>query len=109
MGIRQRCWTAIALYLLSLPGSQLTSANAIVLPSGENGTNMADPRIEPALNHVGIVNNGESGVYLGNYHGKSWVLTANHVGLGSFGLGGITYSAVAGSAHQLLNPDSGHS
>jgi hypothetical protein len=106
MGIRQRCWTAIALYLLSLPGSQLTSAKAMVLASGESGTKTADPRIEPALNHVGLVNNGESGVYLGNYHGKSWVLTANHVGPGSLELGGITYSAVAGSAHQLLNPDS---
>jgi hypothetical protein len=106
MGIRQRCWTAIALYLLSLPGSQLTSAHAMVLASGESGTNTTDPGIEPALNHVGIVNNGESGVYLGNYHGKSWVLTANHVGPGSFDLGGVTYSAVAGSAHQLLNPGS---
>ncbi len=78
----------------------------MVLVSSEIGTNTGDPRIEPALNHVGIVNNGESGVYLGNYQSKSWVLTANHVGPGSFELGGITYSAVAGSGHQLLNPDS---
>jgi hypothetical protein len=105
MGIRQRCWTVIALYLLSLPGAQLTSAQAMVLASGESGTNTGDSRIKPMLNHVGIVNNGESGVYLGNYQGKSWVLTANHVGPGSFGLGGITYRAVAGSAHELLNPD----
>jgi hypothetical protein len=104
MGIRPRCWTAIALYLLSLPGAQLTSANAIVLASGESSTNTADLRIGPTLNHIGIANNGQSGVYLGNYHGKSWVLMANHVGPGSFELGGITYSAVAGSAHQL-NPD----
>jgi hypothetical protein len=34
------------------------------------------------------------------------VLTANHVGPGSFELGGITYSAVAESARQLANPDS---
>jgi hypothetical protein len=106
MGIRQRCWPAIALYLLSLLGSQLTSANAMVLASAESSTNTSDPRIERALNHIGIANNGESGVYLSNYHGKSWVLTANHVGPGSFELGGITYNAVAGSAHQLLNPDS---
>ena len=57
MGIRQRCWTAIALYLLSLPGSQLTSANAMVSASGGSGTNAADSRVEPALNHIGIVNN----------------------------------------------------
>ena len=106
MGIRQRRWTAIALFLLFLPESQLTSVEAMVLASGESGTNTADPGIKPALNRVGIVNHGESGVYLGNYHGKSWVLTANHVGPGSFELGGGTYRAVAGSAHQLLNPDS---
>src|SRR5258707_14433389 len=104
MGIRRRCWTAIALYLLSLPGSQLTSANAMVLASGESGTNTADPRIEPALNRIGIVNNGGSGVYLGNSHGKSWVLTGNHVGPGSFQLGGITHRGVAGSRHPLVNP-----
>ena len=75
LGVRQR-WTGLALYLLSLLGSQLTSAKAMVLVSSEIGTDTADPRIEPALNHVGIVNNGESGVYLGNYQGKSWVLTA---------------------------------
>src|ERR1700757_1480705 len=99
MGMRQRCWTALALYLLALSGSQLTSATAMVLASGDSGTNIADSRIEPALNHIGIVNNGESGVYLGNYHGKSWVLTANHGGPGSFELGDISYSVVDGSAH----------
>jgi hypothetical protein len=105
MGMRQRSWTVIALYLLALSGFQLTSANAMVLASGDSATNISDPKIEPALNHIGIVNHGESGVYLGNYHGKSWVLTASHVGPGSFELGGVTYCAVAGSAHQLLNPD----
>src|SRR5260370_9668260 len=53
------------------------SANAMVLASSESGTNTADPRIGLALNHIGIANNGQSGVYLGNYQGKSWVLTAN--------------------------------
>lgn len=106
MGIRQRGWAAIALCLFFFPGSELPSAQAMVLASGESGTNLADPRIESAFNHIGVVNNGESGVYLGNYHGKSWVLTANHVGPGSFELGGITYRVVAGSAHQLFNPDS---
>src|SRR5258708_38153700 len=106
MGIRRRCWTAIALYLLSLPGSQLTSGNAMVLASGESGTNTADPRIEPALNRIGIVNNGECVVYLGNSHGKSWVLTANHAGPASFQSGDSTRTAVAWPAHQLLGPES---
>ena len=106
MGTCQRRWTAIALYLLSLSASQLMNTKAIVLASGDSAANPSGSRTGLPLDHVGIVNNGESGVYLGNYHGKSWVLTANHSGPGSFVLGGITYNAVAGSAHQLLNPDS---
>lgn len=43
--------------------------------------------------YVGSVNHA-SGVYLGN----GWVLTAAHVGAGTFTLQGITYTAVAGSA-----------
>ena len=106
MGIRQRRWTAIALYFLYLSGSQLTSTKAIVLASADSTTNKSGSRSGLPLDHVGIVNRGESGVYLGNYHGKSWVLTANHSGPGLFELGGITYNAAAGSTHQLLNPDS---
>jgi hypothetical protein len=106
MGIRQRRWTAIALYFLYLSGSQLTSTKAIVLASADSATNKSGSRSGLPLDHVGIVNRGESGVYLGNYHGKSWVLTANHSGPGLFELGGITYNAAAGSTHQLLNPDS---
>jgi hypothetical protein len=106
MGIRQRCWTAIALYLLFLSGSELTKVNAMVLAAGDSTTNTPESRTGLPLDHVGVVNNGESGVYLGDYHGKSWVLTANHGGPGSFELGDITYDAVAGAAHQLLNPDS---
>ena len=43
-------------------------------------------------NYVGSLN-GASGVFLGNYGGNGWVLTAAHVGAGSFTLGGATYSA----------------
>jgi hypothetical protein len=82
------------------------STKAIVLASGGTTANTSGSRTGLPLDHVGIVNNGESGVYLGNFHGKSWVLTANHSGPGSFKLGGITYHAVAGSTHQLVNPDS---
>ncbi len=48
--------------------------------------------------YVGQVNSA-SGVYLGD----NWVLTAGHVGAGSFTLAGITYSAVSGSAHTLTS------
>jgi Trypsin-like peptidase domain len=106
MGISQRLWIAIALYLLFLSGSQLTNTKAIVLASDDSATNKSGPTNGLPLDHVGLVNNGESGVYLGNYHGKSWVLAANHSGPGSFELGGITYHSLAGLTHQLLNPDS---
>ncbi|HYZ72138.1 MAG TPA: hypothetical protein VE641_03615 [Chthoniobacterales bacterium] len=106
MGIRQRCWTAIALSFLFLSGSQLTNTKAIVLASYDSTTNNLGSSNGLPLDHVGIINHGESGVYLGNYHGKSWVLTANHSGPASFELSGITYHAIAGSAHQLSNPDS---
>ena len=105
MGIRQRCWTT-AFYLLCLSDFQITNAKAIVLASADSAANTPDSRTGLPPNHIGIVNNDESGVYLGDYHGKSWVLTANHSGPGSFELGGIIYNVVAGSAHQLLNPDS---
>src|ERR1700748_2685593 len=106
MGIPQRLSAAIALYLLFVSGSQLTNTKAMVLASADTATNKSGPTSGLPLDHVGVVNHGESGVYLGNYHGKSWVLTANHSGPGSFELGGITYPAVAGSTRQLSNPDS---
>jgi hypothetical protein len=100
MGIRE-----IALCVLLFAGFQLAKAKAIVLASADSAANTPDSRTGLPLNHVGIVNHGESGVYLGDYRGKSWVLTANHSGPGSFELGDISYNVVGGSAHQLLNPD----
>lgn len=50
--------------------------------------------------YVGTVN-GASGVYLGN----NWVLTAGHVGAGTFTLGITPYSAVVGSARVFGTAD----
>jgi hypothetical protein len=104
MGIRRRCWTAIAICLLFLSGCQLTNVEAILLASDDSSTNTSGLSAGLPLDHIGIVN-GESGIYLGSYHGKPWVLTASHGGPGMFELGGVAYNAVAGSTHQLLNPD----
>src|SRR5262249_11495973 len=41
--------------------------------------------------YVGTIVGG-SGVFLGNYAGSYWVLTAGHVGAGTFTLGGMTYA-----------------
>src|SRR5208283_1275049 len=65
--------------------------------------NLSDPGSTP-WNYVGSIN-GASGVYLGDYDGTNWVLTAAHVGLGNFTLGGVTYDAVSGSAFSIYNSD----
>ena len=49
-------------------------------------------------NYVGQVN-GDSAVYLGN----GWVITAGHVGVANFVLGGNTYAAVPGSTQTISN------
>jgi hypothetical protein len=46
--------------------------------------------------YVGTVN-GASGVYLGN----GWVITAGHVGGGTFSVGGNSYSMVSGSSQSI--------
>ncbi|HET6553628.1 MAG TPA: trypsin-like serine protease [Dyella sp.] len=50
--------------------------------------------------YVGQVN-GASGVYLGN----GWVLTAGHVGQGTFTLDGNNYAEIAGSSASIGNAD----
>jgi hypothetical protein len=62
MGIPQRLWTAIALYLLFLSGSQLTSTKAIVLASADSATNKSGSRSGLPLDHVDIVNHGDPGL-----------------------------------------------
>jgi hypothetical protein len=58
-------------------------------------TNTNDPGTA-GWNYVGSIG-GASGVFFGNYGGTGWVLTAAHVGAGSFTLGGTTYSATGTS------------
>lgn len=75
---------------------------AVIVYGGDGTQNTTAPANGAPWNRVGVVN-GASGVYLGSYAGKDWVLTADHVGLGSFRLGGVAYSAINGSALQLTN------
>ncbi len=54
--------------------------------------------------YVGLIGNsvdGASGVYLSN----GWVLTAKHVGVRTFTLGGVTYEAVPGSSISFGSTD----
>jgi hypothetical protein len=65
--------------------------------------NFSDPG-SAAWNYVGSIGSA-SGVYLGDYDNTNWVLTAAHVGLGNFTLGGTTYNAIGGSAFSIYNSD----
>ncbi len=86
---------ALAVTLL-LPGI----VRAVIVYGGDGTQNTTAPSNGAPWDRVGIVN-GCTGVYLGSVGGADWVLTAAHVGQGSFALGGVSYSAVAGSAVQL--------
>ena len=91
---------ALALALV-LPGA----ARAVIVYGGDGKQNTTAPANGAPWERVGIVN-GCTGVYLGSVAGKDWVLTANHVPLGSFRLNGRTYSAVNESeARRLASPD----
>jgi hypothetical protein len=49
--------------------------------------------------YVGDINGSDSAVYLGN----NWVITAAHVGTGTFILNGVSYAQVPGSAQGIVN------
>jgi len=55
---------------------------------------------DPGFANVGQVN-GSSGVYLGS----GWVLTANHVGAGTFSVGGNSYAYDGVNSHQIGGTD----
>lgn len=52
-------------------------------------------------NYVGEINGAASGTYLGD----GWVLTAGHVGPGTFDLDGNSYSEISGSARTIGSAD----
>jgi hypothetical protein len=84
---------------------------AVVIAAGDGSGNNALPSTawsDQGWSYVGQVNGG-SGIYLGEYGGGNWVLTAGHVyndgGNGSFSLNGTSYSAVSGSGIQISGID----
>jgi hypothetical protein len=81
----------------------ISSARAVIVSGGDGSGNLTGTGVS-GWDYVGSVN-GASGVYLGNYDGSYWVLTAGHVGAGNFTLNGTTYSVVDGSSVSLTNDD----
>jgi len=84
-------------------------AAAIVIDGGTGTENFTDPGTGVPWAYVGSVGGG-SGVYLGNYGGNHWVLTASHVvgsgsSLSNLVLDGTPYSFVPGSGVIVRNGD----
>lgn len=85
------------------------SLHAVIVAGGNGTQNTTVPTSDQGWSYVGSVNfsNGSlnaSGIYLGEYGGSYWVLTAKHVadsGLGSYTLDGTTYGFVTGSGKQV--------
>src|SRR5271154_3302761 len=63
-------------------------------PAGETGGNYVT-----GWNYVGQINGDDSATYLGD----GWVLTAAHVGAGTFDLNGNAYAEIPGSAQSIAN------
>lgn len=98
-----RCMNVAARLLPLLAALALPAvARAVIVYGGDGTQNVAGFALDDPRGRVGVVN-GCTGVYLGEVGGSDWVITAAHVGAGSFALGGVSYSAVAGSAVRLAN------
>jgi Trypsin. len=89
----------LAIFLLAVL-SGFRMAGAVIVQGGDGSQNVTADGAGGGWDYVGSVG-GASGVYLGETNGAFWVLTAVHVGAGSFTLNGITYGMVAGSAVTL--------
>lgn len=78
----------------------LPIARAVIVAGLDGTQNTTAPADDP-----GWANVGSTGVYLGNFNGGHWVLTATHVGAGSISFSTGTYTAVSGSAITVRNGD----
>lgn len=71
----------------------------------DNGTGQTTAPVDGAWwNYVGSVGGG-SGIYLGQYNGSYWAMTAAHVGKGTLTINSVSYAATADNAVQIFNPD----
>jgi len=75
-----------------------SNATAVLIAGPDGSTNTTPPNPDPGFFHVGKI-----GTLSGTYLRNGWVLTANHVGLGSIILEGITYEPVPGSDVRFTN------
>src|SRR5476651_676959 len=85
--------------LLAVP-----AARAVIIAGTDGTLNTTAPGNGAPWDHVGSIG-GTTGVYLGDYGGGYWVITADHVGLGTITLNNVPYTAVGGSGVQIGGAD----
>ena len=69
-------------------------AQAVILAAGDGTQNTTAP---PPLDDPGWANLGIRGGLSAVYLGNRWVVTADHVGIGSVTFGGVSYDAIPGT------------
>ena len=99
----------VALALLLLLAGLVSPARALVLLGGTGTQQFTDPGAGLPWANVGNVGGG-SGVYLGDFGGSYWVLTASHLvgsvsSLGNLVIDSGTYAYVPGSGVVVRNGD----
>jgi len=103
-GMNARRYFLAALTCVAAP-----AARAVIIYGGSGTENMSAPTAgqggDPGWANIGSINGGASAIYLGDYSGNYWVLTASHVGAGNLVLSGGTYNLVPGSAVTVRNGD----
>lgn len=78
---------------------------AVIVSGGDGTQNGTGAGAGEGWNYVGIGLGQATAIYLGQYGGAFWVITAAHVGAADFLLDDIVYPLVAGSAQTLPGVD----
>lgn len=95
-------FTVASLTLPLLLGFSLSTAQAVVISSGDGTGNTEAPPDDPGFKNVGTI-----GQYSGVYLGKGWVITANHVGTGTLSFDGNSSAMIPDSHIRLTGDGSG--
>ncbi len=76
---------------------------AVVISTGDGQGNTTAPVDDFGFANIGKLYDG-SVIYLGDYGGEYWVMTAHHVVPGNVTFGSTVYNMVAGSVIRIKNP-----
>ena len=95
----------LCLLLLAVQLATPSATHAVIVSGDQSGYDTASGA-GSGWDYLGTVS-GASGIYLGQYNGYSWVLTAAHVGPGTFTLASTAYNYVANTYVQITGTDLG--